>query len=215
MIDSSHKIDDQDNNCHQRDQEAKERRKAELAELMTGLAEDSASPKEKREVLEKILESVPGNRDTMVGLAFYSTIEEDWVQALEYVRTFLKREGRQSASRLSVGLLEPEILQHMGRQEEARASLEAYGRRMRDSWYRAISECLLGKRTEESLKKEAGKSPENLITLHAALGFWAEGCGDKERAIEHYKEALESFMDTWIEFDFAKERIRSLRRLSE
>lgn len=199
----------------QRDQEAKDRRKAELAELMTLFEEDSAGPKEKREVLEKILESVPGNRDTMVGLAFCSTIEEDWVQALEYARTFLKREGRQSASRLSVGLLEPEILQRMGRQEEARASLEAYGRRMRDSWYRAISECLLGKRTEESLKKEAGKSPENLITLHAALGFWAEGCGDKERAIEHYKEALESFMDTWIEFDFAKERIRSLRRPSE
>lgn len=151
----------------------------------------------------------------MVGLAFYSTIEEDWARALEYARTFLKREGRQSASRLSVGLLEPEILQRMGRQEEARASLEAYGRRMRDSWYRAVSECLLGKRTEESLKKEAGKSAENLITLHAALGFWAEGCGDKERAIKHYKEALESFMDTWIEFDFAKERIRSLRRLSE
>jgi tetratricopeptide (TPR) repeat protein len=151
----------------------------------------------------------------MVGLAFYSTIEEDWVQALEYARTFLKKEGRQSASRLSVGLLEPEILQRMGRQEEARTSLEAYGRRIRDSWYRAISECLLGKRTEESLKKEAGKSPENLITLHAALGFWAEGCEDKERAIEHYKEALESLMDTWIEFDFAKERIRSLRRLSE
>ncbi|NVM25874.1 MAG: hypothetical protein HWN70_08155 [Desulfobacterales bacterium] len=84
-----------------------------------------------------------------------------------------------------------------------------------DPWYRAVSESFLGKRTEDSLKKEAGESPEKLITLHAALGFWAEGSGAKERAIEHYKEALESFIDTWIEFDFAKERIKSLRRASE
>jgi S1-C subfamily serine protease len=203
------------NQTAQRDQEAKERRNARLAELKTRFEEESASPKDKRQILEKILESVPGNRDAMVWLAFYSTIEEDWAGALEYARTFLKTEGRQSASRLSVGLLEPEILQRMGRQDEARATLESYARRTRDTWYRGISECLLGKRTEESLKKETGKSPENLITLHAALGFWAEGCGDKERAIEHYKEALESLMDTWIEFDFAKERIRTLRRVSE
>jgi S1-C subfamily serine protease len=203
------------NQTAQRDQVAKERRKAKLAELKTRFEEDSASPKDKRQILEKILESVPGNRDVMVWLAFYSAIEEDWAGALEYARTFLKTEGRQSASRLSVGLLEPEILQRMGHEEEARATLESYGRRTRDTWYRAISECLLGKRTEESLKKETGKSPENLITLYAALGFWAEGCGDKEKAIEHYKEALESLMDTWIEFDFAKERIKSLRRVSE
>jgi hypothetical protein len=103
----------------------------------------------------------------------------------------------------------------MGREEEARTSLEAYGRRTRDPWYRAVSEALLGKRTEDSLKKEAGKSPENIITLHTALGFWAEGSGDKERAIGHYKEALGSLMDTWIEFDFARERIKSLRGPSE
>jgi hypothetical protein len=78
-----------------------------------------------------------------------------------------------------------------------------------------VSESLLGKRTEDSLKKEAGESPEKLITLHAALGFWAEGSRDKEKAIEHYKEALESFMDTWIEFDFAKERIKTLRQPSK
>ena len=78
-----------------------------------------------------------------------------------------------------------------------------------------MSECLLSIRTEASLKEKAGERPENLVTLHTALGFWAEGSGDKERAIEHYKVALESFMDTWLEFDFARERIKSLRLASE
>ncbi|MCJ7593705.1 MAG: hypothetical protein MUO52_02900, partial [Desulfobacterales bacterium] len=70
------------------------------------------------------------------------------------------------------------------------------------------------KRTEESLKKEAGMSPENLITLYTALGFWAEGSGEKERAVDYYKEALESLLDTWDEFEFAWERIKHLRQQS-
>ena len=199
----------------QRDRAAKEERKAKLAELQDRLEEESVSPKDKRQVLEKILESLPGYWEAVVGLAFYSALEEDWAGALEYARSFLERDGRQSASQLSMGLLEPEILHRMGREEEARASLEAYGRRTRDPWYRAVSEALLGKRTEDSLKKEAGKSPENIVSLNVALGFWAEGSGDKERAIGHYKEALQSLMDTWIEFDFARERIKSLRQPSE
>ena len=82
---------------------------------------------------------------------------------------------------------------------------------MKDPWYRFLTECLLGNKTVDSLKKAAGESPEKLLTGHTALGFWAEGSGAKERAIEHYKVALESLMDTWLEFDFARERIESLR----
>jgi MoxR-like ATPase len=64
----------------------------------------------------------------------------------------------------------------------------------------------------DSLKKEAGMSPENLITLYTALGLWAEGSGEKKKAVEYYKEALESLLDTWHEFEFARERIKRLRR---
>jgi hypothetical protein len=62
------------------------------------------------------------------------------------------------------------------------------------------------------LKKGAGVSPENLITLYTALGFWAEGAGKKEGAVDHYKVALESLLDTWHEFEFARERIKRLRQ---
>ncbi len=195
-----------------RDQVKKEGRRAKLAELKDRFEEDSATPRDKREILEKILEIAPSNPDLLVELAFYSAMEEAWEKALEYARTYLKREGRENTARLRVGLLEGGIFHHMGSQEEARTTLEAYGRRTKDPWYRFLSECLLGENTLDSLKKEAGESPEKLITAHTALGFWAEGSGEKERAIEHYKVALESFMDTWLEFDFARERIKSLRR---
>ena len=198
----------------QRGQAAKEASKSKLAELKARLDETPLNPKDTREVLEKILQSTPENQYILVALTFYSAIEEAWEKALEYTRAFRKRKGRENAGRLSVGLMEAEILHHMGREEEAGNTLEVYGRLTRDTWYRALTECLLGKRTEESLKREAGKSPENLLTLHAALGFWAEGSGDKEKAIEHYKEALESFLDTMLEFSFARERIKSLRRPS-
>ena len=82
-------------------------------------------------------------------------------------------------------------------------------------WYLAISEYLLGKQTEDSLKEKAGENPENLLTAHTAMGFWAEGSGDKEGAIKRYKEALESFLDTWLEYEFAKERINKSKQPSK
>jgi S1-C subfamily serine protease len=195
-----------------RDQAAKEDRNAKLAELKARLEEYSAGPKDKRKILEEILEIVPENPDLLVNLAFYSCMEEAWEKALDSARIFLKRGGRESAGRLSVGLLEAGILHKMGNQEEARANLESYERRTKDPWYRFLSESLLGKKPDDSLKRAAGESPEKLLTAYTALGFWAEGSGEKERAIEHYKVALESLMDDWLEFDFARERINNLRR---
>jgi tetratricopeptide (TPR) repeat protein len=202
------------NQTVQKDQMTKESRRSELAALRAELQNPLTSLKGRREALEKISEEVPDNGDVLVGLAFFNGMEEQWDRALTYTRAFLKRSGRQSASRLRMGLLEAEILRYIGKREEARAGLEAYTRVTRDSWFRSISECLLGKRNVESLKKEAGMRPENLVTLYTALGLWAEGSGEKERAVEHYKEALESLLDTWHEFEFARERLKRLRQHS-
>jgi hypothetical protein len=163
------------------------------------------------EALERISKEEPDNGEALVGLAFFSGMEEAWDNALTYTRRFLKISGRQSASRMRMGLLEAEILHYIGKGEEARVGLEAYARVTRDPWFRSVSECLLGKRSVESLKKDAGKHPENLLILYTALGLWAEGFDDKEMAVEHYVEALESLLDTWHEFVFARERIKRLR----
>jgi S1-C subfamily serine protease len=198
----------------ERDQAGKEALRAKLAELGALLGAESATPKDKRQILEKMFEIEPSNADMLVGLAFYSTMEEAWELALKYARTFLKKEGRENGGRLSLGLLEAEILHYMGNQDAARATLAAHEGRTKDPWYRTVNEYLLGKRSLDSLKEEAGESPEKLITAHTALGFWAEGSGEKEKAVEHYRVALESLLDTWLEFDFARERIKSLRKPS-
>lgn len=65
------------------------------------------------------------------------------------------------------------------------------------------------------MTEEAEEGPENLLTAHTALGFWAEGSGDRKKAIKHYKEALGSYMDNRIEYEFSKERIRRLKGRSE
>jgi hypothetical protein len=94
---------------------------------------------------------------------------------------------------------------------ENRQILEAFLRMTRDPWYQTIGEYLLGKQTEDFLKKQAGGSPENLITVSTALGFWAEGSGEKDKAIKYYNEALGTFLDTWREYDFAKARLKRLK----
>jgi len=194
---------------------AKSEQRTRLAPLISRLKQESISPEDKQSVLEKILENDLKNGEILLELAFYSAINEKWERALEYAQTFLKIKGRENAGRLSVGLLEAEVLHILGREGEAKASLEAYYRRTKDPWYLAIGEYLFGKQTEQSLSEKAGETPENLLTWHTAVGFWAEGSGDKKKAITHYKEALGSYMDTSIEYDFAKERIKRLRRPPE
>jgi S1-C subfamily serine protease/signal transduction histidine kinase len=200
------------NQTVQKDQMAKKSRQSELAALRAELQNPLTSMKGQREALERIYEEDPDNGDALVGLAFFSGVEEAWDKALTYTRRFLKRTGRQNASRMRMGLLEAQILHYTGKREEALVGLEAYARVTRDSWFRSVSECLLGKRSVESLKKEAGKHPENLLTLYTALGLWAEGSDEREMAVEYYEEALESLLDTWHEFAFARERIKRLRQ---
>jgi lipoprotein NlpI len=108
-----------------------------------------------------------------------------------------------------------EILLNMGRQEEAQAELENFVHNTQDAWYRSIAQCLLGRENETSLAEKAAESPEYVLTGHMALGLWAEGNGDKNKAIDHYREALGSYMDDMIEYVFAVERIKRLRQKSQ
>jgi hypothetical protein len=70
----------------------------------------------------------------------------------------------------------------------------------------------MGKQTVNALKNKAGETPEKLLTAYTLMGFWDEGSGRPENALKHYKEALESFLDDWLEYDFARERIIKLKK---
>jgi hypothetical protein len=110
--------------------------------------------------------------------------------------------------------LEPQILHKQGNTAQARESLKVYRRRVSDSWYRNLSGCLLDPALREHVMTKVGENPMNLLTGHTALGLWAEGQGDITSAIKHYREALGSYMDHRIEYGFAMERIKRLRRVT-
>ena len=192
--------------------EEKQNSEEKLAPLRAKILTDETPLKEKLEALEEIYKMYPENRQLLVGLAYYSAADEAWPEALEFIRKFLKGGGRLYSDRLGLGLMEAGILHYQGQEVEAQASLEAFLRRTRDPWYQTISEYLLGKQSEDYLKKQAGESPENLITASTALGFWSEGSGEKDKALRYYKEALGTFLDNWLEYDFAKERIKRLKQ---
>ena len=182
-----------------------------LAPLITKLKLNSITPGDKREILKEIMEIVKFNEGILVGLAYYSAMNEEWDLALKYARAFLEVEGRENAGRLSIGLLEPCILNKIGRKDEAIKRLKVFNGQIKNQWYRHIAKCLLAEETEQSVVQRAGESPEYLITAHCALGFWAEGSGENKKALKHYKEALGSYMDDWIEYEFTMERIKKLK----
>jgi lipoprotein NlpI len=119
---------------------------------------------------------------------------------------------RENARRLSIEILAGGILKNQGKDDEARQLLENYQQRVKEPWFLTISDYLLGKETEPSLREMAGETPEKLLTVFTYMGFWDEGSGEDKKALKHYKEALESFMDDWLEYDFARERIKRLRK---
>jgi tetratricopeptide (TPR) repeat protein len=182
-----------------------------LAPLQVQAGQEALAPDLKRQLLEQILAIDAGNGDVLVELVFYYAMNEDWARALVSARRYLSLNGRENEGRLRMGLLAAEILAKMDRRQEALAELENYFAQTADPWYRRIADCLLDPQKENSLAEKAGESPEYLLTGHVALAFWAEGKGDKTKAIDNYREALGSYMDDMIEYGFAAERIKMLR----
>ncbi len=192
-------------------QKAKTERSEQMLALYLKIADTTAGIKDKLQALEKTHEMLPDNRSVLSAMIYYSAADEAWSQALEYIRALLQTKVRQNARRMGIGLLEACILNYEGKDRKAREALEEYERQIRDPWFLTISEYLLGKQTDQALKDMAGESPERLITAYTIMGFWDEGAGEQKKAARHYKEAMGSFLDDWLEYDFARERIRRLK----
>ncbi len=187
-------------------------RQQELAPLWAKLSSGEVPLDDKRGTLEKILELDPENRLLIGMLSFADAAAGAFPKAFDRIRTFLGAGSRPNAMRLSLGLLEAGALRHMGREEEARACLLDFNRRTRDPWFAAVGDYLLGQVTEEELRRLAEDIPERVITGFTAAGFWAEGSKDPKTAMRFYRDALGSFLDHWVEYDFVRERIKQLRR---
>ena len=189
--------------------------KAEQAEQVVAMylkiADNTAGVADKLQALEDAYKILPDNRSILAALIYYSAAAENWPKSLAYIDALLQTKARQNARRMGIGLFEACILNYEGNVKAARKVLEDYERRIRDPWFLTISEYLLGKQTDKALKDMAGESPERLITAYTIMGFWDEGAGEGKKAARHYKEAIGSFLDDWLEYDFARERIRKLK----
>lgn len=196
----------------QRSWQISKARQEETAPLWAKLASGELSLDDKRGTLPKILTLEPENRLLLGMLGFADAAAGAFPEALDRIRPFLGAGSRPNAMRMSLSLLEAGVLRHLGREDEAKACLLDFSRRSRDPWFAAVADYLLEQITEEELRRQAREIPEHVITGFAAAGFWAEGSQDPKTAMRFYRDALGSFLDNWIEYDFVRERIKHVRR---
>jgi S1-C subfamily serine protease len=192
--------------------EAKRRLRRELTPLLNRLSDRKLAIEERLATLKKAVAIQGENRSLRYALAFYTAADGNWPAALETMQRLLSDGGRANVDRLVTGLLATAVLKYLGNDAEADEMLVRFVHQNRDPWFLAIAETLLGKHTRESLLSRAGDSPENMLTAHTVVGLWSEAGGDRQQAVRHYKEALESFLDAWPVYDFARLRIKKLRQ---
>ena len=191
---------------------AKIERREKLIALFTKIADGSIDLKEKLAAMEQTYAAMPDNRNILAALAYYSAADDDWPKSLGYIQQFSQTRVRKNARSMSLGLLEACVLNYQGKEEETQKILDTYGRRTTNPWFLDIQDYLMGKQTENSLKEKAGETPEKLVTAYTFMGLWNEGSGKQENALKHYKIALESLLDDWLEYDLAKDRIKKLKK---
>ncbi len=180
--------------------------------LRAKLRQTEISAQEKVEILTRLAAVGPFQGDVLAQLVFQHAMGGAWEEALIQGDRFLGFPGRETAERLSVGLLLPEILHKQGHTPEARARLAQFQQETQNPWYRNLSGALRGETDALQSLGLSGRQPLDLVTAHSALGFWAEGDQDAARALDHYRQALATFMDDRLEYAFALERFTLLRK---
>lgn len=166
----------------------------------------------RREIIMQIQGLQPDNRKLLAYGVYYHVMTEDWEQSLQLADRYLALPGREEPLRLGTGLLPAALLAYQGRDDEAAASLERYCDATDTAWYRQICETLKGERSVDDLLEKGGNFPEKVLTASTYLGFASEAAGNNDRAIKYYREALGSYVDTWIEFELARHRYMQLRQ---
>jgi tetratricopeptide (TPR) repeat protein len=195
--------------------DGRKKRQEALAPLWALLADNDADAEDKAAALVRLVELDPENRAIRGILAYAAAGADAFPEALEHLRAYLAVEGRQTGMRMGLGLLEAGILRHQGDEAAAGECLARYAREIRDPWFLAVCDYLGGRLSEDALRRQAGDGPENVLTAFSAAGFWAEGAKDKKSAIRFYREALGSFLDHWVEYEFVRERVKRLKRAGD
>ncbi len=187
-------------------------RREQVTPLYSRLLVPSIRVDDKIMVLKRLIELDPGNKDTLISLAFFNAMEGDWQSTLQYIDEYISKGTRENKAYLSIRVLELGVLKIINSENAVieRKRIETL-KQIKNPWYRSLLNGLSQKQPTIRLTGSVAESPEYLLISHFALGFWAEGSGRIEDAINHYKEALSTYLDGWWEYEFAKIRIRKLR----
>lgn len=183
---------------------------------------------------QRLVTADPDNRSLLAACAMKSAAMGQWNCALEYTERYLGNEGREGANRLGMGLLRAQLLCIMEQKnslgEEGKGlpiidlptpqnkkttavnELKNYVLKTNDPWHKHIASVLLGEHSGTAIPDKEPQTPERSLTLAVALGFQAEADGNIPGAIKQYINAIESHLDNWPEYEFAKTRIKILRQ---
>ncbi len=184
----------------------------ELRPLYTRLLLPSVRIADKILILNRILELDPTNKEVLVSLVFFNGMEGEWGTAMKYTELFLQQGDRENKAYLSLKILELGFLNILNNKDDTLVKkIEQTALQIKDPWFQNIVKTLANSKRELQLTEKALESPEYLLSAHFALGFWAEGNGKPEKAINHYKEVLGTYLEGWWEYEFSKMRIRNLR----
>ncbi|MCM2286548.1 MAG: trypsin-like peptidase domain-containing protein [Desulfobacula sp.] len=186
--------------------------KETIAALIDQFESGTPSHEENVEILEKLMALSPENLTLLGKAAFYHAGKGNRREVVDLVERYFDWSSRETGLGLSLGLLKGEILALAGERQAAVEYLNSFYKSIRDPFYRAVIKHLLENTGEDLLTRLAEKKPEKLVTLHTALGLWAEGEKHPERAAHHYREALGTYLDNWNEYSLSLGRLAELRK---
>lgn len=175
------------------------------------LAGALSNPQAAVPLLRKIVLTIPEVHLYKMLLGLYEATLGNWKEAHLSLENYLSQPGRESANRLGSGLLSAQALAMLGQQKESQQALKEYAARTNDPWYRKLAQGATGEISSDALEAEASGSPDKLLTCQVMLGLKAEGEKNPALAQQHYALAFESFLPNWLEYMFAKERLKTLR----
>jgi S1-C subfamily serine protease len=171
----------------------------------------TAALKQKLQLYANLAQLDTENRYIHLLLGFVHAELGDWQEAEKRLDTYLARGGREQGNRLAAGLMRAQMRAASGDVVLGTEALRTYALHTADPWYRDVARCLLGEIPAEQLARLSEENPPLKLTFRTAMGIQMEQRGEKEKAIQHYSEALESYLDDWLEFAFARARIVLLR----
>nr|NJM04855.1 hypothetical protein [Desulfobacula sp.] len=186
--------------------------KETVSKLVESFESGTLGHEKNTEILEELMDIAPENLIMIGKAAFYHAGKGEPKKVVALADRYFSLPSRETGLSLSLGLLKGESLALAGEKAAAEEYLNGFYKSIRDPFYRAVIKHLLENTSEDLLIRLAEKKPEKLVTLHTALGLWAEAENHPERAAHHYREALGTYLDTWNEYSLALERLTELRK---